>query len=328
MKSETIVVGGSEERPPKRRGTKKHAKLKYVRNNPGFYLMLLPGMLSLCVFTLFPMVGLYIAFIDYNSGTSIFRLWEADFVGLLNFELMFLDELVWKMIRNTLVLSALKILVNFPLTILLSLLIYEVQIKWFRNVFQWVSYLPNFISWVIISGMMTVLLDGDNGIFNQIIVAFGGKPVSWYASPYKWWAILVASGVWKGIGWGTIMYIATMSSIDTQLYEAAEIDGATRLQQTWHVTMPGLAGIISIQLILTIGKIFTDDFEQIYALVGPSDILQETTAVFSTKIFEYAGNIRMYETATAMGLLQSLVCLILVSFTNRVAKKMGQQSIW
>jgi putative aldouronate transport system permease protein len=328
MDIEMTVENKMVEEPPKRKPLKKHPKWKYVKNNWGFYLMLLPGLLSLGVFTLFPMVGLYIAFIDYNSGVSIFRLWEAEFVGTLNFDLMFLDPLIWKMIRNTLVLSSLKILVNFPLTIVLALLIYEVEVKWFKNVFQWVSYLPNFISWVIISGMMTVLLDGDNGIFNKIIERFGGTPVSWYASPYKWWGLLVVSGVWKGIGWGTIMYIATMSSIDVQLYEAAEIDGATRLQQTWHVTLPGLAGLISIQLILTIGKIFTDDFEQIYALVGPNDILQETTAVFSTKIFEYSSNIKMYETATAMGFLQSMVCLVLVSFTNWIAKKMGQVSIW
>lgn len=328
MKEEAVVEQKTEEPSFGQKKATKHVKLKYIKNNFGFYLLMLPGFASLFVFTIFPMIGLYIAFIDYDSSVSIFRMWEADFVGFLNFELMFQDELIWKMIRNTLVMSSLKILTSFPLTIMLSLMIYELQCKWFKNVFQWVSYLPNFISWVIISGMMTVLLNGDNGIFNKIIVAFGGTPVSWYASPYKWWPILVISSLWKGIGWGTIMYIATMTSINTQLYEAAEIDGATKWEQTWHVTLPGLSGIISIQAILTIGKIFSDDFEQIYALVGPNDILQETTAVFSTKIFEYTGRIDMYETATAMGLLQSIVSLILVSGSNWLAKKMGQESVW
>lgn len=302
-------------------------KLKYMKNNYGMYFMLAPGLILLLIFTYVPMFGLYMAFVDYQPSTPI---WECPNVGFLNFQLMFEDPLLWKMVRNTLVLSTLKIVFNFSLTIVLALLVNELQCKRFKNTFQSISYLPNFISWVIVSGMLTILLDSDSGFFNRIIEWCGGDPVSWYAAPQKWYAILTVSGIWKGIGWGTIMYIAAMTSIDPQLYEAAVIDGAGRLRQTFHVTLPGISGIISITLVLTIGKIFTDDFEQIYALVGANDILAETTAVFSTKIFQYTstGRYDMYPVSTAMGLMQGIISLILVLISNYSAKKLGQESLW
>ena len=291
------------------------------------YLMLVPGLLSLALFTFAPMFGLYMAFIDYSPSISIF---ESENVGFLWFQLLFEDPLFWNMIKNTVVLSTLKILVNFPLTIILSLLVYELEGKVFKRIFQSVSYLPNFISWIIISGMLVVFLDADRGILNSIITAFGGKPVSWYSSPDKWYAILTITAVWKGLGWGTIMYIASMTSIDPSLYEAAKIDGAGKLRQAWHITLPGISGIISITLILTIGKIFTDDFEQIYALVGENGILQSTTQVISTKVFSVASgaNYKDYPMATAMGLIQGIISLILVTVSNKVANKCGQTGLW
>ena len=234
------------------------------------------------------------------------------------------------MIRNTLVLSVLKLITNFPLTIILALLINELEVKWFKRAFQTVSYLPNFISWVIVSGMLTLFLNSDAGILNKIIVAFNGTPVNWYSDPSKWWGILVITNLWKGMGWGTIMYLAAMTSINPTLYEAAEIDGAGRLRQAWNITLPGIAGIMSITLVLAVGKIFSDDFEQIYALVGANDILEETTAVISIKVYQYTqeGRYTLYPQATAMGLVQSLVSLVLVTISNKTARKMGQESLW
>lgn len=306
---------------------KKHTKLKYIKNNYGLYLMLVPGFLSLIVFTFVPMFGFYMAFIDYTPSVPIF---SSENVGFLWFRIMFEDPLLWKMVRNTFIISSLKIVVNFPLTIILALLINELQCRWFKRLFQSISYLPNFISWVIVSGMLVVFLDGDNGILNAIIKLFGGKPVSWYADPGKWYGILLVTNEWKALGWGTIMYIASFSSIDPQLYEAARIDGAGRLRQVFTITLPGISSLISLQLILTIGKIFTDDFEQIYALVGANDILSETTAVISTKIFEYtqSGRYDMYPIATAMGLVQGIICFLLVIISNTVAKKAGYDSVW
>lgn len=299
----------------------------YMKKNWGLYLMLVPGFLSLAVFTFAPMFGLYMAFIQYSPSIPIF---ESQNVGLLWFQVMFEDPDFWNMIKNTLVLSTLKIVINFPLTIILSLLVYELEGKVFKRIFQSVSYLPNFISWIIISGMLVVFLDSESGILNAVITAFGGNPVSWYSSPDKWYAILTITSVWKGLGWGTIMYIASMTSIDPSLYEAAKIDGAGKLRQAWHITLPGISGIISITLILTIGKIFADDFEQIYALVGENDILKSTTQVISTKLFSVASgsNYEDFPLATAMGLIQGIISLVLVSVSNKIANKCGQTGLW
>ncbi len=325
-KQQNAVAGVKPEKPQKGKGVWKQ-RTTYIKKNWGMYLMLVPGLLSLALFTFAPMFGLYMAFIDYSPSISIF---ESENVGFLWFQLLFEDPLFWNMIKNTVVLSTLKILVNFPLTIILSLLVYELEGKVFKRIFQSVSYLPNFISWIIISGMLVVFLDADRGILNSIITAFGGKPVSWYSSPDKWYAILTITAVWKGLGWGTIMYIASMTSIDPSLYEAAKIDGAGKLRQAWHITLPGISGIISITLILTIGKIFTDDFEQIYALVGENGILQSTTQVISTKVFSVASgaNYKDYPMATAMGLIQGIISLILVTVSNKVANKCGQTGLW
>ncbi len=305
----------------------KHNKRIYVKNNVGLYLMLVPGMLSLLVFTFVPMYGLYMAFVDYSPSIPLF---QSQNVGWLWFKLMFEDPLLWKMVRNTLIISSMKILIMFPLTIVLALLINELEIKVFKKIFQSVSYLPNFISWIIISGMMVIFLDSDNGLLNQVITAFGGEPVSWYSDPSKWYVILLITNMWKNIGWGTITYIAGFSAIDPQLYEAAKIDGAGRFRQVWSITLPAISPIISLTLILTIGKIFQDDFEQIYALVGSNDILQETTSVISTKIYEYAstGRYDQFPLSTAMGLVQGVVSLALIVASNMAAKKLGYVSLW
>lgn len=323
---ERTAVEQPPEQPQKSKGVWKQRGI-YIKKNWGLYLMLLPGLLTLAIFTFAPMFGLYMAFIRYSPSKPIF---QSPNVGFLWFQDMFEDPLFWNMIKNTLILSTLKIVINFPLTIILSLLVYELEGKVFKRVFQSVSYLPNFISWIIISGMLVVFLDSDRGILNAVITAFGGEPVSWYSSPEKWYAILTITSVWKGLGWGTIMYIASMTSIDPSLYEAAKIDGAGKLRQAWHITLPGISGIISITLILTIGKIFTDDFEQIYALVGENDILQSTTQVISTKVFSVASgsNYRDFPRATAMGLVQGVISLILVTVSNKIANKCGQVGLW
>ena len=305
----------------------RHNKKIYVKNNVGLYLMLVPGMLSLFIFTFVPMYGFYMAFVDYSPSVPLF---QSENVGGLWFKLMFEDPLLWKMVRNTLIISSMKIFIMFPLTIVLALLINELELPLFKKIFQSVSYLPNFISWIIISGMMVIFLDSDNGILNQLIQLFGGKPVSWYSDPNKWYVILLLTNMWKNIGWGTIVYIAGFSAIDTQLYEAAKIDGAGRFRQAWSITLPAISPIISITLILTVGKIFQDDFEQIYALVGENDILAETTAVISTKIYQYAstGRYDQFPISTAMGLVQGIVSFLLIALSNMTAKKLGYESLW
>lgn len=300
----------------------------YWKENLGHYMMLVPGMLCLAVFTFIPMYGLYMAFVDYNPMNS--NLFDNKFLGLYWFELMFTEPNLWNLVKNTLILNLLKLLICFPAPILLALLINEINNRIFKRTFQTISYLPNFISWVIVSGMLTIFLNTDNGILNAILEFFGMEPVSWYSDPSKWRAILVITSLWKGVGWGTIMFLSAITAIDPVLYEAATMDGASKFRQVFAVTLPGIAPTITITLILTIGKLFSDDFDQIYSLVGGNTILGETTEVISTQIFGFvnSGAYKEFPLATAYGLVQGIISLILIVSSNAVTKKMGQEGIW
>lgn len=305
----------------------RHKKIGYIIGNYQLYLLLLPCLIALIMFHYVPMYGLWIAFTEYVPGIPIF---QNEFVGFANFSIVFADPEFLLMIRNSLVISGLRLVFVFTSTIGLTLLINELCCLPFKRVFQTISYLPHFISWVIISGMAMTFLSTDSGILNQIIVAFGGEPISWYSDPGKWWGILTITSWWKIVGWGTIVYLSTLTTIDPQLYEAAQIDGANRWQQTCKITIPGLSSMISIQLILAVGKIFQDDFDQIYSLVGGIPALSSTTEVIATKIFTIVtagGNYKLFGTSTAMGLFQGVISLILILISNFVAKKRGHEGI-
>ena len=309
--------------------TAKSRRWKRIFNeNIGYYIMLLPGYLALVMFSFIPMYGLYMAFIDYNPLVP--SLFDNVNLGWYWFELMFTEPDLLILVRNTLILNGMKLVFCFPAPIILALFINELNNKVFKRVFQTVSYLPNFISWVIVSGMLLIFLDTDNGILNEIIKLFGGEPISWYSDASKWRGILVLTALWKNTGWGTIMFLAALTAVDKNLYEAAYVDGAGKLRQTFAVTLPGIAPTITITLILSIGKIFTDDFDQIYSLVGENSILAETTDVIGTKIYAYVngGAYKEFPLATAYGLVQGIISLILIVTSNFVVKKLGQEGIW
>ena len=307
---------------------KRRKNLAYMRANWGNYAMMVPGILCLVLFSFIPMYGLYMAFVDYNP--MIPNLFDNKFMGLYWFKLMFSEPDLWILVRNTLILNLWKLLICFPAPIILALLINEINNRLFKRAFQTVSYLPNFISWVIVSGMLTILLYTVIGILNAILEKFGMEPVSWYSDPSKWRAILVITSLWKSVGWGTIMFLAAITSIDRKLYEAAALDGAGKFRQTLSVTLPAIAPTITITFILTVGKLFADDFDQIYSLVGGNSILGETTEVISTQIFGFvnSGAYKEFPLATAYGLVQGIISLILIVSSNKVAKKCGQEGIW
>lgn len=299
----------------------------YMREQGGNYLMLLPAFVVLIMFSYIPMYGLYMAFVDYNPLVGLF---QNKNLGFYWFELMFSEPDLWVLVRNTLILNLLKLLICFPAPIVLALCINEINNKIFKKAFQTVSYLPNFISWVIVAGMLSIFLDTDNGILNKIIESLGGTPISWYSDASKWRGILVISSLWKNMGWGTIMYLAALTAVDKELYDAAKIDGAGRFRQILTVTLPSIAPTITITLILTIGKLFADDFDQIYSLVGGNDILGETTDVIGTKIFGYvnSGAYKEFPLSTAYGLVQGIISLILILSSNFIAKKLGQEGVF
>ena len=307
---------------------RREKRLAYIKGNWGNYAMLLPGMIMLIMFSYIPMYGLYMAFIDYNP--LIPNLFKNENVGVYWFKVMFTEPDLWKLVVNTLRLNILKLIFRFPAPIILALLINEIGNKYFKKIFQSIAYLPAFISWVIVSGMMVIFLSTDNGVLNSILEQFGLGAISWYSAPEMWPGILVITSIWKEVGFGTVMFLAAITSIDKELYEAASIDGAGKFRQVIHITLPGLASTVTIMLILTIGKIFADDFEQIYTMVGQNAILGETTDVISTKVFALAnsGAYRQFPLATAYGLVQGVISLILITISDKVAKKLGQEGIW
>lgn len=324
--SEEQCIAEKKDAPPPA-GKKRKKFLSYMREQGGNYLMLLPAAIVLIMFSYVPMYGLYTAFVNYNLDKGLFG---SEFMGFYYFELMFSEPDLWMMVRNTLVLNLWKLLITFPAPIVLALLINELNNKVFKKTFQTVSYLPNFISWVIVSGMLTIFLNTDDGILNRIIEVFGGQPVSWYSDASKWRGILVITALWKNMGWGSIMYLAALTAVDKELYEAAEIDGAGRFRQIISITLPAIAPTISITLILTIGKLFSDDFDQIYSLAGGRDALRDTTEVIGTKVFAIAkgGTYRDFPLSTAYGLMQGVISLFLILSSNFIAKKLGQEGMF
>ena len=297
-----------------------------IKRNSLLYLMMLPGMAVLLLFTYGPMVGYWLAFVDYKPRLGMFG---SPFVGFLWFRSLFDGGFIWEMVANTLKISLLKLGLCFCAPIVLAFLLNEVRNKPFKSAVQCVSYLPNFISWIIVSGMMVILLDTDEGLLNSIIVSFGGRRISWYSEPKKWYGILTVSHLWKNMGGSSIMFLAALTALDPELFEAAELDGANRWQQVRRISVPGIMPTVSIVLILSIGNIFKDDFEQIYGLVGENDILAETTNVISTWVYKLAnsGSASSYALGTAASLIQSLVSLILVVTANAVSRRLGQDGI-
>ncbi len=303
-------------------------KFRLFRKEYGLYLMMLPGFVLVLIFSYLPMAGLVVAFKNYDPLEGIFG---SEWVFFKNFENIFRPEShIDRVFRNTICLGLLKFVVGYPASLILALLLNQLANGWFKKTVQTVSYLPYFISWVIISGMAYNFLSGNNGILNNIRQAFNLAPISWYSDPGPWWTILTITSVWKGVGWGTIMFLAGLTSINSELYEAASIDGAGKLRQVFAVTLPGLMPIIGITLIQNMGNLIRDDFEQIYALVGSSNYnLTEKTEVFSTLIYSaLLGNTSGFSGATAVGLLQSVISLAMVCVANYLVRRTENPGLW
>ncbi len=288
--------------------------------------MFLPGFLCLLLFSYVPMYGLVLAFKEYSPRHGILG---SEWVGLENFRYALQSKSFWEMVGNTLRLGLLKIIFAFPSSIILALMINEVFCKRFKKVVQTIANLPYFISWVIVSSIVYMFLAKDAGVLNKVLAFFGLDSVFWYAESKYWPGIITISGIWKNVGWGTIVFLSAMTNINPDLYEAAKVDGAGRLRQCLHVTIPGIMPAITMTFILCVAGIVKDDFEQIWALVGDSSILSETTEVLGTWVYKtLRGSFRGWGDATAVGLLQSLAGMILMLVSNWLVKKQGQEGLW
>lgn len=286
------------------------------------YAMLIPGVLSVLIFKYFPMYGLVIAFKNYNPFIGIA---DSPWVGLDNFKAIFASSDFWQVLRNTLIISSYKILVGFPAPILLALLLNEVVHAKFKRTIQSVLYLPHFISWVTLGGIMLTVFS-YNGVVNEIIQAFGGKPVNIFTdvAHFRW--VLVWSDVWKGAGWGTIIYLAAITTVDPALYEAAVVDGAKRWRQVWHITLPAIKSVIVLLLVLRIGQLMDSDFEQI--LVLQNNLVRSVSEVFATYVYRVGLGQAQFSFATCVGIFESVVALVLIASANRVAKLLGEEGLY
>jgi putative aldouronate transport system permease protein len=288
------------------------------------YLYLIFG-LPFCYYIIFhywPMYGIIIAFKDYNIVKGIT---ESPWVGLKHFNKFLVDPYFWKLVRNTLLINIYELFWAFPAPIILALLLNEVRQQGYKRFVQSVSYLPHFISTVVVCGMIVNFLSTD-GLINQLVVWLGGEPIQFLMMPEYFRTIFISSGIWQSVGWGSIIYLAALTAVDSELYDAAKIDGANRWKQLLHITVPGIAPTISIMLIINIGRLMSIGYEKIILLYNGSTY--ETADVISTYVYRRGLLGSDFSYGTAVELFQAIVGLILLVMANRLSKKISDTGLW
>lgn len=289
------------------------------------YVLLIPVIAWYLVFCYLPMGGLVIAFKKFSAIRGI---GASPWIGWENFERLFASAAFLQSVKNTIVISALNLLIGFPLPIIFAVLLNEITYTPFKKLVQTVSYLPHFISWSVAGGMVYMLLSPSTGAIAAIIEALGGTPQNYIGLSAYFRPIVVGSGIWKSMGWSAIIYMAAISSVDEQLYEAARIDGAGRFARIWHVTLPGIRAIIAVQLILTVGNILNVSFDQIFVLI--TDLTLDVGETIDYYIYRVGlGSSNNFSLATASGMLKSVIGLVLVIGTNKVCRMLTDgEGIW
>lgn len=292
-----------------------------VRNR-WLYFLLIPGIIFFAVFKYVPMFGLKIAFMDYNQYNPA----ASEWVGLKQFIKLFSKRSFIPVLRNTVVISLLKLLIGTPIPVILALMMNEMRNLKFKKISQTLLYLPHFISWVILSGIIMTLLDPDNGLITGIIKALTGETVMVLTST-KWFVpMLIITDIYKGMGWGTILYFAAISGINPDLYEAAQIDGAGRWKQALHITLPSIIPTIVVVFIMNCGNILNAGFDQIFMLY--SSHVYEVADIIDTYVYRMGIINSDYSFSTAAGMFKSVVAFILVLLVNQIAKKAGNEGLF
>lgn len=306
----------------KPRSLRRDSLKKYMIRNKWLYIFLIPGFLYLLIFKYVPMLGIVIAFKELSLVRGI---WDSPWVGFEHFEYLFQAKDFYKVLRNSLLLSLYQLLWEFPAPIILAVMLNEVRGMVFKRVSQTIMYLPHFISWVVLAGMIVNFLSPSTGMVNYVIKSLDMEPVNFLLDPAYFRSIIISAEVWKGIGWGTIIYLAAMTGIDPTLYESAKMDGAGRLQQIRFITLPGIVTTIIVLLILRIGNILDNGFEQVFLLYNP--LTYDVADVFETYTYRIGLIDGRLSFAAAVGLFKSLVGFVLIIIANRIARIFGNQ-IW
>ena len=297
---------------------------KYMKKNWQYYAMLLVPVIYYIVIRYVPMLGNIIAFRRYRAGHSIFG---DEWSGFKYFKQFIGDKTFWRAFKNTLVLNITYLLFRFPLTLLFALLLNEIRSRHAKKLVQTISYLPHFISMVIVTGMLRELVS-TTGPLNAMLKMFGMEPVSFISSPEWFVPIFVISGIWQSLGWGTILYLAAISGIDPSLYEAAEVDGANHFQRVIHITLPSILPTITTLLILDIGSLIGSGaaFEKVFLLYNP--MTYETADIISNFVFRLCLGSGNYIYATAVSLFEGVLNLILLTTANKLSKKITGSGLW
>ncbi|NQX62684.1 ABC transporter permease [Paenibacillus qinlingensis] len=296
-------------------------KKDLVRNKL-IYLILLPVVAYYVIFHYVPMYGAQIAFKQFSPAKGILA---SEWVGFIHFKQFFSSFYFWRVLKNTLLISFYELIFGFPAPILLALLLNEVRVRFFKRAVQTITYIPHFISVVIVVGM-TVDFFSLNGLVNQLLGMFGVEPLKFFNSSDYFRFLFVGSGIWQGVGWGSIIYLAAIAGIDPSLYEAARVDGANRFKQIRHITLPGIAPTIIILFILTIGHFMSVGAEKIILLYNPA--MYETADTISTFVYRKGLLESNYSFSAAVGLFNSVINFILLIITNRLSSSLTDTKLW
>ncbi|WP_258525714.1 sugar ABC transporter permease [Paenibacillus sp. YN15] len=297
-------------------------RLRPFRLNAMLYVLLLPGLVYFTLFKYVPMGGILIAFKDYRLTEGV---WGSPWVGLDNFRMFFEGVYFAELLGNTIMIAFYKLVFVFPAPILLALMLNEVRFGWFKKLVQTISYLPHFISWIIIYGLLIAFMAPGEGLFNLILKQLGMDPVFFLTEPGWIRTLLVSTDLWHSMGWGAIVYLAAIAGVDPSLYEAAVVDGASKTRQLWHITLPGIRNVIILMLILRLSHILDVGFDQVFMMSNAMN--RETSDILDTWVYRVGIQEMRYGLATAVGLFKSFIGLILLIAANQTAKKFDGQ-IW
>jgi putative aldouronate transport system permease protein len=294
-----------------------------LKRDKYLYFLAIPGMIFFLVFKYIPIWGILIAFQEYSPVRGMLG---SPWVGFAHFERFFANDQFWLLFRNTLMINLLNLTLFFPLPILFALLMNELKSVVYKRIVQSIVYLPHFLSWVIIAGLTFILLSMSRGLVNEVLVNMGMEKIQFLNDPDLFWIMLTVQSIWKETGWGTIIFLAAIAGTDPQLYEAAKMDGANRLRQMWHVTLPSIRNVIVVLLILRLGHMMDIGFEQVFLMYNGA--VSNVAEVFDTYVYRVGVQQGQFSFSTAVGLFKSAIGFILVVLSNWLAKKFGDEGIY
>ena len=296
------------------------------RRDKYLVIMMIPVVAYFLIFNYLPMLGLYMSFTRFRPGAGFAGIFTSDFVGLQWFRQFFQSPYAWRLIRNTFLLSFYSLIFGFPVPIIFAVCITQVKTKWVQKTSQVLTYLPYFISTVVVAGMINNFLSPSGGIINRVLVALGAEPENYLGLPQYFRMIYVLSGIWQSFGFNSIIFVAAIMAIPPELYEAMDVDGAGKWRKTWNLILPSIKPTIILLLIMSLGNLLNVGFEKVYLLYTPG--VYETADVIQTYVYRQGIVNQNYSYATAVGLYNSVVTFVIVFLSNRLSRRLTDTAVW